>query len=201
MANLKPSERRFASQAALTLGILTVAAMTTGVLLLQAVGGLSGRDISANAVGPAFARAVPLLVLAEALKIGTAACHWIVVVCSARVLETGWRRAVVVSGLAGAALLAISGLAGLHSVFAGVPQIGPLASGLGFASVALTGTWTLLFVLQTRLHLARWHSLVGFSFGLLALASIPLAPLAMLVGLLSVPWWAGLAKAFMRPHG
>jgi hypothetical protein len=37
---------------------------------------------------------------------------------------------------------------------------------------------------------------VGFSFCLLALASIIAAPLALPVGLLSIAWWFGLGRAF-----
>lgn len=191
---------RGAAPAALAVAVLAVAALASGVMLLQALGGQSGRDVGASASSAALAGAIPLLVVAELLKVATAICQF-VVVRAARPVAGAWRTILSALGYAGATLIAASGILGLWSVAVADPSLGPLTSALGFAGLAFTGAWVIALVLKSGLGLSRWLTIAGLAFGAASLAAVVFAPVAMLAGLLSIVWWFGLwrALAVRRP--
>jgi len=195
-----PGVARRAAPAAFAVAILTIAALATGVLLLQALGGQSGRDVGAAASSAVLSGAMPLLVVAELLKIANAIGQAIVV-GAARPTAGRWRPILAILGYLGAALIAASGALGLYSIAAGNPGLGLLTSALGFAGLAAGGGWVICLVLASGLAMPRWLVVVGLAFGILSLAATVIAPLAMLAGLLSIVWWFGLSRALRSSAG
>ena len=186
---------KVASSSAFVLGVLTIAAMLTGVFLIAALGGSSGRDLGSNAGGMAFKNAAPLLIVAELLKVALGTCQAMVVRCAVEV-QGKWRGGALLSGYAGAALIAASGLVGIYAVYAESRGLGAWASALGFASAGATAIWAIAFVSGTNLVLKPWHRIIGLTFAAASVLSLIVAPVGMVAGLISLLWWFGLSRAF-----
>jgi hypothetical protein len=191
---------RSARAAAIAVALLSGAQLAVGIGLAAMLGGTTGRDLGTGAAEAAFARAVPLLVVAEMLKL-LAACAQIVVVraVAGAAPARAARAATLVSGTAGAALIAASGVLGLWAVVQQEAGHGPLIAALGFAGLGATGLFALVLLSFEAPRLSRWHAGAALLFGLLCLGALVLPVLA----LLSVPagwaFWLGLAARFR--HG
>ena len=186
---------KLASRFAFLLGAFTIAAMLTGVFLISALGGSSGRDLGANATGVALANAAPLLVLAELLKLVIGTCQ-AMLVRNAVSVQRKRRAAALLSGYVGAALITASGMVGIYAVIAQSRGIGAMASALAFGSAAATAAWVILFVSSATMRLRPWHRSVGFTFAGASLLSLLVAQAALVGGMLGLAWWFGLSKAF-----
>ena len=186
---------KVAFRSSFLLGVLTIAAMLTGVLLIAALGGSSGRDLGAEASGQAIANAAHLLVTAELLKVAVGTCQ-IMLVASAVNTQAKWRTGTSLPGYAGAALIGASGLTGIYAVFAESRGLGEWASALAFGSAGATAISVIAFTSSTRLGLKLWLRTISYTFAGASLLSLIIAPLAMIVGLLGIIWWLGLSRAF-----
>jgi hypothetical protein len=182
--------------AAIAVALLSFLALALGILLLNMLGGTSGDDLGSSAGAEAFARAVPVLIAAETLKLLIACAQLIVVVAAARPASDRLARvAMMLFGSLGAFFIAASGVAGLDAVMSGDMSQAGFVSNLGFIGVAATGIWALLVIVLRPLPLARWHVAVGALFSLACLASFPIPPLALLSVVIGWPWWLGLSRA------
>ena len=186
---------KLASRFAFLLGALTIAAMFTGVLLISALGGTSGRDLGANSTDVAFANVARLLILAELLKLVIGTCQAMLVRNVASV-QRKRRTGALLTGYAGAALITASGIVGIYAVIAQSRGIGAMASAHAFGSVAATAAWVILFVSSATVRLKPWHRGVGFTFAGASLLSLLVAQAALVAGMLGLAWWFGLSKAF-----
>lgn len=184
---------RRARAAAIAAALLSLAALAVGILLVSMLGGTTGRDLGQGAADADFARAVPLLAIAEILKLSSAAAQLIVVAAIARGEPVRAARLfLVASGGAGALLIAASGLAGFCAIAA--QQSSPLISALGFAGIAATGAWALALVGLELPRFARWHAVAGILFGATSLAALAVPPAALLSVVAGWAWWLGLAR-------
>lgn len=168
--------------------------MLTGMLLISALGGSSGRDLGATASGTSIMQAAPLLAAAELLKLASSACLATLVFVSAAA-QARLRTGACLSGFAGAALLAGSGLVGLYALASHSRDMGAWASALGFASSGATAIWVLTFLGGSRIKLSKWHRTAGCAFAAAGLLSLIVAPVALLTGLFGLVWWLGLSSA------
>jgi hypothetical protein len=182
------------ARSAFSLGVLTVVAMLTGVLLISALGGSSGRDLGATASGTAIMEVAPLLAAAELLKLATGACLATLVLASAPA-QSKLRAGAYLSGCAGAGLIAASGFVGLYALASQSREMGTWASALGFASSGATAIWVLTFLGGSTVALSKWHRTVGCAFAGASLLSLIVAPLALPAGLFGFVWWFGLSRA------
>jgi hypothetical protein len=187
-----------AAAAALIVGLASVAALAVGFLLLSKLGGTSGRNLGGGAAASAFANAVPLLILAETLKLVTAAAQLVVVhrTAPAPAGAAGWMLAA--AGYLGASLIAASGIFGFWAVATHSQQMGVLISALGFYGIAATGVWALMLVLRGADELRRWHAAAGIAFAAACLAALAVPPAAMLSAAIGWAWWFGLAARLRR---
>ena len=181
------------ARSAFSLGVLTAVAMLTGVLLISALGGSSGRDLGATATGASIMQVAPLLAAAELLKLATGACLGTLVFASAAA-QSKLRAGAYLSGSAGAVLIAASGLFGLAALASQSRDMGAWASALGFASSGATAIWVLTFLSGSTVALRRWHRAVGCAFAGASLLSLVVAPVALLAGLFGLIWWFGLSR-------
>jgi hypothetical protein len=183
-----------ARAAAIAVALLSAAQLAVGIGLTSMLGGLTGQDLGANAANEAFARAAPLLVVAEILKLLVAAAQAMVVrpVAAAAPAHAA-RTATLVAGLGGALLIAASGLLGLYAVAVQDPGMGPLVADLGFAGLGATGIFALVLLSFEAPRLRRWHALVTLLFGLACLVALFVAPVALLTVPLGWAFWLGLA--------
>jgi|GEM_PF-6891797 len=183
---------RRAGSAAAAIALLSILMVAVGMLLVGMLGGTTGRDLGGAAADSDFARAVPLILAAEVLKLATAAAQLVVVAAAARGEPSrAPRLALLALGGAGALLVAASGLAGLLAVAA--ERHSPLIADFGFAGMAATGLWALLLVGLELPRLRRWHSAAGILFGAASLAALAAPPAAFLSVLAGLAWWFGLA--------
>lgn len=188
--------KRVASRAASALGVLTLASILTGIALISIVGGTSGRDLAAGS-GAALREAVPVLALAETLKLAAGGCFFLVVL-SSRSEQSRSRVGELTSGLFGAALIVASGLFGFYAMAAESRHAGGLASALGFASSAATALWVLVFAAAASTRLGRWQLRLGLTFAFASLASLILPSISLLAGVAAVAWWFTLGGALKR---
>ena len=176
---IRPNPR--ARAAAITVALLSAAQLAAGMALTGMLGGFTGQDLGANAANEAFARAAPLLVVAEILKLLAAGAQAIVVpAVAAAAPAPRARMATLVSGMAGAILIAASGLLGLYAVAAQDPGQGPLVADLGFAGLGATGVFALVLLSFEAPRLRRWHAFVTLLFGLACLLALFFAPVIFL---------------------
>ncbi|HEY0011977.1 MAG TPA: hypothetical protein VGB79_03900 [Allosphingosinicella sp.] len=189
---IRPNPR--ARAAAIAIALLSAAQLAAGIALTGMLGGFTGQDLGAHAANEAFARAAPLLVLAEILKLLVAFAQAIVVpsVAAAAPAPTA-RMATLVSGMGGALLIAASGLLGLYAVAAQDPGYGPLVADLGFAGLGATGIFALVLLSFEAPRLRRWHAFVTLLFGLACLIALFYAPAVLLTAPLGWAFWLGLA--------
>ena len=176
---------------------IAVALLSAGVLALRIAMTALLTDPSSTGAGAgddAFARAAPFLVAIGILQILTALAQILVVraVAAAAPASTA-RMATLASGIAGALLLAASGLLGLYATAAGAPELGALVLDLGLAALGATGVfaWVLLSFEAPRLR--RWHAGVALLFGLLSLGALVFTPAVWLAVPLGWAFWLGLA--------
>jgi hypothetical protein len=182
------------ARSAFALGVLTALAMLTGVLLISALGGSSGRDLGTTASGAAIMAVAPLLAVAELLKFATGACLGTLVLASAAA-QLKLRAGAYLSGCAGAVLIAASGSVGLYALASQSRDMGAWASALGFAGSGATAIWVLTFLGGSTVALSKWHRTVGCAFAGASLLSLIVAPVALLAGLFGLVWWFGLSRA------
>lgn len=193
------------SAASLSVAVLTAAALMIGAAILSVAGGASGADLAV--AGPDRLRSVRgLLLTAELLKFGTALAMLIAIVSIHRHLlgSTARRGIATATALVGIAALVASGILGLVGVTAldapSTPpavQLVPLAGSIFSASL---GLWIMIVCTAAGVQpvILRWLRVTGLILGLTALCAAILPPLSLLVGLLSVPWWAGLSRTLGR---
>jgi hypothetical protein len=96
--------------------VLSLAGMAVGVLLLNALGGSSGQDLGQNAPASAFGKAVPLLVAAEVIKILSAVVQLVIACALFTGVQGTLRIPFLLTGGAGALLIAASGVVGLMAL-------------------------------------------------------------------------------------
>ncbi len=108
-------------------------------------------------------------------------------------------------GLLGVTLLIASGLIGLVAVAVTrtateAETLTALANGLGVWAVAASGVWMLwlTWVWRARIGLPRGWLILGATAGFVSLPVPLLAPLAMLVLVLTLAWWVWLALLLRR---
>lgn len=183
--------------AAIGLAALSALGLAAGVALTVMLGGTTGQDLGRNAADAAFARATPLLVLAEIVKLLSAAAQVVVVRAVSAAAPPGRARlASLVSGIAGALLIAASGIVGLYAVATAQPDLGPIVADLGFAGVAATGVFAIVLVSFEAPRLRRWHVSAALLFAIASLAGLILPPLVLLTVPLGWAFWLGLARRF-----
>ena len=189
---------RTAARAAFAVGLFSVASIASGVALLAMLGGTSGQDLGQGAAAEAFARAVPVLIAAEALKLLSAAAQLLVVAATAH--KTITPRAWVLAGLGSVGSLgfAASGVFGLAAIAAARPEVPPIIAQAGFLGIAVTGGWALLTAWWRVAGIGGWLRIVGLLFGAGCLLALALPPLAILSGLVGLVWWFGLASHLRR---
>lgn len=192
---IRPNSR--ARAAAISLVVLGVAMLAAGAMLVSMLGGTTGRDLGANAADAAFARAVPVLVVAEILKILTCIAQIVVVrAVAAAAPAPRARLATLVSGIVGALLIGASGVLGLYATASSDSSWAPTVSELGFAGIASTGAFAFVLLSFEAPRLRRWHAGVALLFGIASIAAMLFPPAAFAAGLLSFPFWIGLAGRF-----
>ncbi len=108
-------------------------------------------------------------------------------------------------GLLGSALIALSGLVGLYAVVVArtadaASMFTALANGLGIWAVAASGVWMLwlTWAWRGRPGIPRGWLILGAVAGVVSLPVPLLAPLALLVLLLSLVWWIWFALLVFR---
>lgn len=108
-------------------------------------------------------------------------------------------------GLLGSALIALSGLVGLYAVVVArtadaASMFTALANGLGIWAVAASGVWMLwlTWAWRGRPGTPRGWLILGAVAGVVSLPVPLLAPLALLVLLLSLVWWIWFALLVFR---
>ena len=191
--------RNMAAAAAASVAVLSILSLAVGVLLMSMLGGTSGQDLGQGAPDAAFARAVPVLGLAEVLKMLTAAAQLVVVAATAASASGAAQRAAMgVTGAAGAILIAASGIVGLYAIATSDATAGKTISDLGFFGIAATGLWLLLVVLFKALPLPVWLTAIALAVAATSLGALLVPPLVMLSGVLGLVWWFGLAAQLRR---
>lgn len=108
-------------------------------------------------------------------------------------------------GLLGSALIALSGLVGLYAVVVArtadaTGMFTALANGLGIWAVAASGIWMLwlTWAWRERPGIPRGWLILGAAAGIVSLPVPLLAPLALLVLLLTLVWWIWFALKVFR---
>jgi hypothetical protein len=188
---IRPNPRARAaaiSVALLTAGILAARFAITAVLTRDPAGA------SAASAEQSLAAAAPFLVVIGILKLLAAAAQILVVraVANAAPAATA-RMAALVSGIAGALLLAASGLAGLYASAVQAPQYAPLAADLDLAGLGATGVFALVLLSFEAPRLRRWHAGATLLFGLLCLVALFAPPAFFLAIPVGWAFWLGLA--------
>lgn len=186
--------------AAAAVGGLSLLSIALGMALLARLGGTSGQDLGRGAAASVWADILPILVAAEIVKLLIAAAQATVVFALTGSKDGATRWALLLTGLAGAVAIAASGAVGLYAVAAHQPELGAQTSALGFLGMAATGLWLLLLVVFRPVALRGWHTALGLVVAALSMATLIFAPVAILAGILGVPWWFGLA-ARLRSGG
>jgi hypothetical protein len=192
MTNAKfadPSAARAAARASIACAVATIVSLGLGIAIVVTMGVTSGAGV-AQASQEARQSALPLLILAEIMKLTTGAAVALAVRNCGRALGTTAAAAAV--GYGAAALIFAAGLMGLAAVLspAGAVLAGPVVI-TGLLSVPLTGCWAamLAFGARFRLPLRLLAALLCFT----GIVAFGLPPVAMLFGLLSIAWWLCLA--------
>lgn len=178
--------------------LLTILSIGVGVGLVLSMGVTSGADVAA-ATPEARRSALPLLVVAEILKIVTGLAVAAAVRGCGRLLDTSPLS--TAAGFLGAALIFAAGVLGLVAVLtpAGAVLAWPVVL-IGFGSAAVTGCWAAM--MASGAHASRslpvtlkW---VGIGLGVLGAMSLILPPIALLFGVLSIIWWFALGRQLSK---
>ena len=172
---------------------IAVALLTAAVLALKVgmTASLTDRGGTAEA---AFAAAAPFLVAIGILKLLAALAQILVVrAVAAAAPAPAARMAALVSGIAGALLLAASGLLGLYASAADAPQHAALVFDLDLAALGATGVFALVLLSFEAPRLRRWHAGASLLFGLLCLLALFLPTAFWLAVPLGWAFWLGLA--------
>ena len=189
---IRPNHR--ARVAAIAIVLLSAAQLAAVVTLTGMLRGFTGESLGAAGANEAFARAAPIVAVAEILKLLIACAQAMVVppVAAAAPAPTA-RLATLVAGIGGALLFAASGILGLYAVAAQDPGFGPLVADLRYAGLGATGIFALVLLSFEAPRLRRWHAFVTFFFGLACLVALFYAPAEWLAAPLGWAFWLGLA--------
>ena len=207
---------KLGATAAFAAALLSIAALAVGMSIVAASGGPGG----ATSFDPSQAqspRVLPLLLLAEIVKVAIAAVSLVLVVATRQRLAAAPRLAAVATGagIAGAALILASGTVGYHGAMQPVGAtpmlggdggtfalaVGAVATGLGLASLFASGGWALLTGvagLRTG-SIGRLPAYAGIVHGVAALVTFAFPPLALLVFAVGLVWLVSLGMALRRP--
>lgn len=182
-----------AGTAAAAIALISAVQVAAGIGLTAMLGGLTGADLGRGAAEAAWERAVPLLVVAELLKLAVAAAQVVVVRALASSAPAGPRRlALFTAGFGGALLIAASGIAGFVAI-ASSDAMPAFVAPFGFGGLAATGIWALLIAGFEARTLSRWHFVSAIAFGLACLGALAVPPVALLSVVIGWGWWLGLA--------
>ena len=186
--------------AAAAQAVISIANVVMGFGVLPAIGFTGMSDFA----DPEKARTLiaPLVVL-ELFKLASAAVvgHvvWHLADDDPPLRPTRW------PGVLGVALLIASGLIGLYAVMGQrsaeeAATFTALANGFGVWAVAASGVWMLwlTWLWRGRPGIPRGWLILGAAAGFVSLPVPVLAPLAMLVLVLTLAWWVWLALLLQR---
>ncbi|HEX8194216.1 MAG TPA: hypothetical protein VF552_15080 [Allosphingosinicella sp.] len=187
---IRPNPR--ARAAAIALAILSAVQLAVGIAVAASIASFLQRQ--PGDAQAAFADAVPLIVIVEIVKLLAAVAQILVVrAVAAAAPAPRARMAALVSGIAGALLMAASGLLGLYAAAAKDVGSGALVHDLALAALGATGVFALVLLSFEAPRLRRWHAGVTLVFALACLLTL-FVPGALFAAVpLGCIFWLGLA--------